>query len=120
MRGKRSKGEGGLLLLKTFFNNCLKKFFGDHVVETSVEMIEVEGGITIFSSKHSGNCDVLEFVVEDGPLVTKSDHVFDTFFTFLLERYGDGGLGRGVQCLCIVWTGYLPLFLLWGWKDWDW
>jgi len=114
VRGECSEGEGGLLLLKTFFNDCLKEFFGDHIVEASVEVIEVEGGVTVFSSKHSGDCDVLEFVIEDGPLVAKSDHVFDTFFTLLLERCGDGGLGRGVQCQCIVQTGYLPLSLLWG------
>jgi len=114
MRGKCAKWEGGLLLLKTFFDDCLKEFLGDYVVKALVEVVKVEGGIAIFSSEHSGNSDVLEFIVEYGPLVAKSDHVFDTFFTLPLERYGDGGLGQGVQCLCIVRTGCHLLFLLWG------
>jgi len=58
-----------------------------------VEMVEVEGGGTIFLSKNSGNGDVLESVIEVGPFVIESDHVLDTFFTFLLERCGRGGLG---------------------------
>jgi len=114
VRGECAKGEGGLLLLKTFFNDYLEEFFGNHVVELLVEMVQVEGGIAVFSSEHSGDCDVLEPFIEDGPLVAESDHVFDAFLTFLLERYGDGGLGRGVQYQCTVQTGCLPLFLLWG------
>jgi len=114
MRGKCAKGEGGLLFLKTFFYNCLKEFFGDHIVEVSVEVVEVKGGVAVFSSEHSGDYDVLEFIVEDGPLVAKSDHIFDTFFTLLLEQYGDGGLGRGVWCRYMLRTGCHLLFLLWG------
>ena len=112
MRGECSKGKGGLLLLKTFFNNYLGEFFGNHVVELLVEMIKVEGGVTIFSSEHSGNCDVLEPIIEDSPLVAESDHILDTLFTFLLERCGDGDLGQEVRCLCTVRTGCHPLFLL--------
>jgi len=85
VRGECSKGEGGLLLLKTFFDNYLEEFFGDHIVEASVEMVEVEGGIAVFSSEHPGDCNVLEPIVEDGPLVAESDHILDTFFTLLLE-----------------------------------
>ena len=92
MRGECSEGEGGLLLLKMFFNNCLEEFFGNHVIESSVEMIEVEGGITIFSSEHSSNYDILKLSIEDGPLVAKSDHILDTLFTLLFEQYGGGGL----------------------------
>jgi len=93
MRGKCSEGESSLLLLKTFFNDCLEEFFGDHVIEASVEVVEVEGGIAVFSSEHSGDCDVLEPIIEDGPLVAEPDHILDAFLTLLLERYGDGGLG---------------------------
>jgi len=59
-----------------------------------VEMVEVESGSTIFLSKDSGNGDVFESVVEVGPFVIESDHVFDTVFTLLLERCGGGGLGE--------------------------
>jgi len=93
MRGECAKGEGSLLLLKMFFDDCLKEFLGYHVVKALVEMVEVEGGIAVLSSEHSGDCGVFELIVKDGPLVTKSDYVFDTFFTLLLERYGDSGLG---------------------------
>jgi len=78
------KGRVGLLLLKTFFNNCLKEFFGNHVIETSMEIIEVQGGIAVLPSKHSGNCGILELSIEDSPLVAKSDHILDTLFMFLL------------------------------------
>jgi len=85
IRGKCAKGKSGLLFLKMFFYDCLKEFFGDHIIEASVEVVEVKGGVAVFSSEHSGDCDVLEFIIEDCPLVTKSDHIFDTFFTLLLE-----------------------------------
>jgi len=58
-----------------------------------VEMVEIEGGSTVFLSEDSCDGDVFEFVIEVGPFVVKSDHVFDTFLTFLLERCGGGGLG---------------------------
>jgi len=58
-----------------------------------VEMVEVEGGSTVFLSKDSCDSNVFEFVFEIDPFVIESDHVFDTFLTFLLERYGGGGLG---------------------------
>jgi len=79
-----------------------------------MEVVEVKGGVTVLLSEHSGDGGILESIVENSPLVAESDHIFDTLFTFLLERYGDGGLGQGVQCLCIVQTGYHLLVLLWG------
>jgi len=59
-----------------------------------VEMVKIEGGGTVFLSEDSGNGDVLEFVIEVDPFIIESDHVFDTFFTLLLERCGGGGLGE--------------------------
>jgi len=56
-------------------------------------MVKIEGGGTVFLSEDFGNGDVLEFVIEVGPFVIESDHVFDAFLTLLLERYGEGGLG---------------------------
>jgi len=58
-----------------------------------VEMVEVEGGSTVFLSEGSCDSDVLESVIEVGPFVIESDHVFDAFLTLLLERCGGGGLG---------------------------
>jgi len=58
-----------------------------------VEVVEVEGGSAVFLSEDSGDGDVFEFVIEVGPFVIESDHILDTFFTLLLERYGGGGLG---------------------------
>jgi len=58
-----------------------------------VEMVEVEGGSAVFLSEDPGDGDVFESVVEVGPFIIELDHVFDTFFTFLLERCGGGGLG---------------------------
>jgi len=58
-----------------------------------VEMVKIEGGGTIFLSEDSGDGDVLESVIEVGPFVIESDHVFDAFLTLLLERCGGGGLG---------------------------
>jgi len=57
-----------------------------------VEVVKVEGGIAVLLSEHSGDCGILKLIVKEGPLVTKSDHVFDTFLTLLLQRYGGGGL----------------------------
>jgi len=57
-----------------------------------MEMIEVEGGIAVFLSECFSDSDVFEFVGEEVPFVIKSDHDFDAFFTFLLERCGGGGL----------------------------
>jgi len=42
VRGECSEGKGGFLLLKTFLDNCLEEFLSDHVVKTSVEVVEVE------------------------------------------------------------------------------
>jgi hypothetical protein len=56
-----------------------------------MEMIEVEGGVAVFLSEQSGDVNVLKFGVEEDPFVVESDHVFDTLFTLLLERYGGGG-----------------------------
>jgi len=50
-----------------------------------VEMVKIKGGIAVLLSKHSGNCSILELIVKEGPLVTKSDHVLDTFFMLPLE-----------------------------------
>ena len=58
-----------------------------------MEVVEVEGSSAIFLSEDSGDGDVFEFVIEVGPFGIESDHVFDAFFTFLLERCGGGGLG---------------------------
>jgi len=58
-----------------------------------VEVVKIEGGGTVFLSEDSGDGDVLEFVIEVGPFVIESDHIFDTFFTLLLERCGGGVLG---------------------------
>jgi len=60
-----------------------------------MEVVEVEGGVTIFLSEYFCDINVFEFVVEEGPFVIESDHGFNTFFTLLLERYGGGGLGGG-------------------------
>jgi len=58
-----------------------------------VEMVEIEGGSTVFLSEDFCDGGVLEFVTEVGPFVIESDHVFDAFLTLLLERCGGGGLG---------------------------
>jgi len=58
-----------------------------------VEVVEVEGSGAVFLSEDSGDGDVLKSVIEVGPFVIESDHVFDAFFTLLLERCGGGGLG---------------------------
>jgi len=76
-----------------------------------VEVVEVEGGVAILLSEHSGNRGILESVVEEGPLVTKSDHILDAFLTLLLERYGGGDLRGGVRYRYTVQTGYHLLFL---------
>ena len=58
-----------------------------------MEVVEIESGSAVFLSEDSGDGNVLEFVIEVGPFVVESDHVFDAFFTLLLERCGGGGLG---------------------------
>jgi len=78
----------------SFFCNGQEDFFCDHVVELSMEMIKVESGVAVFLPKYFGDIDGFEFVSEEGPFVTESDHVLDTFFTLLLERCGGGGLGE--------------------------
>ena len=72
-----------------------------------MEVVEVEGGVTIFLSEYFCDINVLELVVEEGPFVIESDHSFNTFLTFLLERCGGGGLRGGVRCRCTFRTGYL-------------
>ena len=57
-----------------------------------MEVVEVEGGVTVFLSEHSGDRGIPATIIEEGPFVAKFDHGFDTFFTFLLERYGEGVL----------------------------
>jgi len=78
-----------------------------------MEVVEVEGGVAIFLSEYFGDVGNFECFCEEGPLVVKSDHGFDTFFTPLLERCGGDVLGKGVRCQCIVRTDCRPLFLQW-------
>jgi len=78
----------------SFFCDDQDDFFGYQVVESSVEVVEVEGGSAVFLSEDSGDVNVLESVIEVGPFVIELDHVFDTFFMLLLERCGGGGLGE--------------------------
>jgi len=59
-----------------------------------VEVVKIKGGGTVFLSEDSSDGDVLESVIKVGPFVIESDHVFDAFFTLLLERCGGGGLGE--------------------------
>ena len=84
IRGEGAKGEVGFLL-KMFFLDLLEEFLGDHIVEASVEVIEIEGGIAILLSEHSSDVDGFESITDYGPFVAKSDHIFDALFTFLLE-----------------------------------
>ena len=72
-----------------------------------MEVVEVEGGVTIFLSEYFCDINVLELVVEEGPFVIESDHSFNAFLTFLLERCGGGGLRGEVRCRCMFRTGYL-------------
>jgi len=58
-----------------------------------MEMVEVEGGSTVFLSEDSCDGDVLEPIIEVDPFIIESDYVFDAFLTLLLERCGGGGLG---------------------------
>jgi len=50
-----------------------------------MEVVEIEGGITVLLLEHSGNRSVLELVIEESPFIAELDHIFDTFLTFLLE-----------------------------------
>ena len=59
-----------------------------------MEMVKIEGGGTVFLSEDFGDGNVLESVIEVGPFIIESDHVFDAFLTLLLERCGGGGLGE--------------------------
>jgi len=70
-------------------------------------MVKIKGGIAVLLSKHSGDCSILEPIVKEGPLVTESDHILDTFFTLPLEQCG------GVQHQCIAQTDCCLLFLRW-------
>ena len=58
-----------------------------------MEMVEVEGGSTVFLSEDSCDGDVLEPIIEVDPFIIESDYVFDAFLTLLLERCGGGDLG---------------------------
>jgi len=57
-----------------------------------MEMVKVEGGVAVLLSEHSGDRGVFKSIIEEGPLVTESNHILDTLLTFLLERYGGGVL----------------------------
>jgi len=103
MRGECAEWEGDLLF---------KEFPGNHIIEVAMKVIEIESGIAVLLSEHFGDNSVLEFSIEEGPLVTKSGHVLDTFLTLLLGRCGGGGLGQGVWHRCTGQTGYHLLFLL--------
>jgi len=59
-----------------------------------MEVVKIKGGGTVFLSEDSSDSDVLESVIKVGPFVIELDHVFDAFFTLLLERCGGGGLGE--------------------------
>jgi len=96
----------------SFFCYDQEDFFGYQVVESSVEVVEIEGSSAVFPSEDFGDGDVLDFVIEIGPFVIESDHIFDAFFTLLLERCGEGGLGGQVQRRCRFRTDCLQ-FLLW-------
>jgi len=109
--GECAEWEDGSSFGISFFDDLQKEFLSDRIVESLVEVIEVEGGVTVFLSECSGDGKVCKFVGKKGPLVAKSDHVFDTFLTLLLERYGGGVLRGGVQCRCTVRTGCHLLFL---------
>jgi len=111
MRGECAEGEGDSVFGVSFFDDLQEEFPCDRVVESSMEVIEVEGGIAIFLPEYSGDGGSCEFISEKGPLVAKSDHVFDTFLTLLFERYGGGVLRGGVRCRCTAWTGCRLLFL---------
>ena len=50
-----------------------------------MEMVEVEGGSTVFLSEDSCDGDVLEPIIEVDPFIIESDYVFDAFLTLLLE-----------------------------------
>jgi len=69
-----------------------------------MEVIEVKGGVAILLPEHFCDSSVLELGTVDDPLVTKPSHILNAFLTLLLEQYGGGGLGQGVQCRCTVWT----------------
>ena len=71
-----------------------------------MEVVEIEGGGTVFLPKDSSDSNVLESIVEVGPFVVESDHVLDTFLTLLLERCGGGDLRGGVRCRCMFRIGY--------------
>ena len=58
-----------------------------------MEVVEVEGSGAVFLPKDSSDSNVFESIVEVGPFVVESDHVFDAFLTFLLERCEGGGSG---------------------------
>jgi len=75
MRGECTEWKGDLLL---------KEFLGNHIIEAAMKVVEIESGIAILLSEHFGNSGVLEFSIEEGPLIAKSGHVFDTFLTLLL------------------------------------
>jgi len=77
----------------SFFCDDQDDFFGHQVVESSVEVIEIKGGGAVFLPENLGDSDVFKSVVEVGPFVIESDHIFDTFLTLLLERCGGDGLG---------------------------
>jgi len=78
-----------------------------------VEVVEIEGSITVFLSECFGDIDIFEFIVEEDPLIAKSDHIFDAILTLLLERCEGGGLRGEVRCRCMFRTGCLH-FLRWG------
>ena len=113
IRGQCAEGEDGSLFEVMFLGDYQEDFFSDHIVELSVKVVKVEGGVAVFLSEYFGDGDGFELVSEEGPFVAESDHGFDTFLMLLLERYGGGGLQGGVQCQCTVRTDRRLRFLLW-------
>jgi len=50
-----AEGESDSLLQVLLFGNGQEVFFCNRIVESSVEMVEVEGGIAVFLSERFGN-----------------------------------------------------------------
>jgi len=105
MRGECAKREGDLLL---------KEFLGNHIIEMVMKMIEIEGSIAVLLPEHFGNIGVLEFSIEEGPVVAKSGHVSNTFLSFFLgdveevvwfKESGIGVLVRLVVVFCFFCVG---------------
>jgi len=47
-----------------FLSFQLQEFLGNHVVESSMEMVKVEGGVAVFLSEYLGDINGFEFIGE--------------------------------------------------------